>query len=183
MTDWLLVRNEYENTVDSLRAIAKRHGTNHTQIRKKVDLEDWVNDDRVSKVPNISNAHTKILGRVALRKIEEIKTELGEKYSPVDEPLIVMYAKNYERYLDLEQDLLKDGVIAYSVKTGAQYMSPTFTASLAVQKNLVTIANQLGLSIASRKKLNISFSKDEDSQTIFDFTKEINNDGFALNDI
>jgi len=184
MTDWDLVKKEYETTTDSLRAIAQRHGTNHTQIRKKADLGGWINKDRVSKIPSVSNAHNKILNRVALRKIEEIKEELGEKYSSVDEPLIVMYAKNYERYLELEQTLLLEGVIAFSPKTGASYMSPTFTASLAVQKNLVTIANQLGLSIASRKKLDITLGQKEDEgQSIFDFTSEINDNGFNVDEI
>ncbi len=183
MVDWELVKSSYENTSDSLRAIARQYGTSHTQITKKAELGGWLSDKRGTKVSAIANAHTKILGKVAMRKIEEVKTELGDKYSSVDEPLIVMYAKNYERYLELEMTLLTDGVIVTSPKTGAEYMSPTFTASLAVQKNLVTIANQLGLSIASRKRLNISFEKEDKSQSIFDFTAEINNDGFSLNEI
>ena len=184
MVNWEDIQKEYETTTTSLRAIARKYGTNHTQIRKKADLLGWTNKDRASKIPPVAKAHNKILNRVALRKIEELKEELGDKYSPVDEPLIVMYAKNYERYLELEQKLLEDGVTSVSPKTGAEYMSPTFTASLAVQKNLVTIANQLGLSIASRKRLNISFKKEDDSQSIFDFTSEINDNGdFSLNEI
>ena len=56
-------------------------------------------------------------------------------------------------------------------------MSPIFTASLAVQKSLVTIANQLGLSIASRKRLQLTFKKEDENQTsIFDFADSIDID-------
>ncbi len=63
-------------------------------------------------------------------------------------------------------------------------MSPLFTATLAIQKNLVTIANQLGLSIASRKKLGLNFKKEDEGQTsIFDFAKSFAMDDEDLDDI
>ena len=178
------IKKEVENTKRSYRAIAKEFGTNHTQIGILIKLHNWKIEHRVSKNSNIStteyNPHVAILGKTAIRKIEEIKKELGKQYSPVDEPLIVMYAKSYERYIDLESKLglSVDKIISISTKTGSEYMSPLFTATLAIQKNLVTIANQLGLSIASRKKLGLNFKKEDEGQTsIFDFAK-----GFAMDD-
>ena len=178
------IKKEVENTKRSYRAIAKEFGTNHTQIGILVQMHNWNVEHRISKNSNISTnetkPHTAILGKTALRKIEEIKKELGKQYSPVDEPLIVMYAKSYERYIELENKLGLgvDKIIAISTKTGSEYMSPHFTATLAIQKNLVTIANQLGLSIASRKKLGLNFKKEDEGQTsIFDFAKS-----FAMDD-
>lgn len=177
------IKKEVENTKRSYRAIAEEFGTNHTQIRNLIKIHGWNVEHRISKNSTVSTnenkPHNAILGKTALRKIEEIKRELGKQYSPVDEPLIVMYAKSYERYIDLEQKLGLgvDKIIAVSTKTGAEYMSPHFTATLAIQKNLVTIANQLGLSIASRKKLGLNFKKEEEGQTsIFDFAKEFSYD-------
>lgn len=184
-------KKKVEETKDSMRSIAKDHGTNHVSLKNFAEKHGWDMSHRVSKkVSKPHNPHNKILGTVALRKIEELKEELGDKYSPIDEPLIVMYAKSYERYIELEQDISINGVIAISIKTGAEYLSPTFTASLAIQKNLVTIANQLGLSLASRKKLNINFQKLNDKQSsIFDFAGAINEKitdaevGFNIDDI
>ena len=184
------IKNEVEKTNRSYRAIAEEYGTNHTQIRNLIKNHGWNVEHRVSKNSTISTSdakpHIAILGKTALRKIDEIKNELGKQYSPVDEPLIVMYAKSYERYIELEQrlGLGVDKIIAVSSKTGAEYMSPHFTATLAIQKNLVTIANQLGLSIASRKKLGLNFKKEDEGQTsIFDFVKELSTDDEDLYDI
>jgi len=186
-------KKKVEETKQSWRSIAAEHDTNHVSLKKFAEKHGWDISHRVSKkVSKPHNPHNKILGIVALRKIEELKEELGDSYSPIDEPLIVMYAKSYERYIELEQKItLSGGVTTFSVKTGAEYLSPNFTASLAIQKNLVTIANQLGFSLASRKKLNINFQKLEDKQSsIFDFAGAINektteNDevGFNIDDI
>jgi P27 family predicted phage terminase small subunit len=184
------IKNAVEKTKRSYRAIAKEFGTNHTQIGNLIKLHNWNVEHRVSKNSNISTPeakpHAAILGKTAVRKIEEIKKELGKQYSPVDEPLIVMYAKSYERYIDLESKLGLgvNNIISISSKTGSEYMSPLFTATLAIQKNLVTIANQLGLSIASRKKLGLNFKKEDEGQTsIFDFAKNFAMDDEDLDDI
>ncbi len=167
------IRNEVENTKDSYRKIAKRYGTNHTQIGKFVKKYGWNVSHRVAKISTVKPAHTSILGKIALRKIDEIKEELGSNYSPVDEPLIVMYAHNYEELLKITAEVKNEGYVLLSPKTGGRYLNPLFTAALAIQKNLVTIANQLGLSIASRKKLNMKLGRKEDEgQSIFDFAKE-----------
>ncbi|AXX89331.1 hypothetical protein CKA55_07445 [Arcobacter suis] len=177
------IKNAVENTKRSYRAIAKEFGTNHTQIGILIKLHNWNVEHRISKNSTVSTTeykpHVAILGKTAVRKIEEIKKELGKQYSPVDEPLIVMYAKSYERYIDLESKLGLgvDKIISTSTKTGSEYMSPLFTATLAIQKNLVTIANQLGLSIASRKKLGLNFKKEEEGQTsLYDFVPEFASD-------
>lgn len=190
MENFESIKNAVEKTKRSYRAIAKEFGTNHTQIGILIKLHGWNVEHRISKNSTISTNETKphaaILGKTAVRKIEEIKEELGDQYSPVDEPLIVMYAKSYERYIDLENKLglSVDRIISTSKKTGSEYMSPLFTATLAIQKNLVTIANQLGLSIASRKKLGLNFKKEDKGQTsIFDFAKSFAMDDEDLDDI
>lgn len=183
------IKKEVENTTTSFRAIGTKYKTNHTKIRTLIKKYNWNVEHRKPKEKEIialNNPHKSILGKTATRKIEEIKEELGSQYSPVDEPLIVMYAKSYERYIDLERrlGLSVDKIIAVSNKTGSEYLSPLFTATLAIQKNLVTIANQLGLSIASRKKLGLSFKKEDEGQTsIFDFTKDFSIDDEDLEDI
>lgn len=162
--------------------MAERYGCSPTAINKKAKKEEWPvyvprSDvlEKVSKKPP-AKPHEKILGSIAMRKIEELKNELGDNYSSVDEPLIVSYAKSYERYIDLEKRMAEEDVVNYSGKTGSAYLNPLFNAIQMVQKNIVTLANQLGLSIASRKKLGIHIGEKDGERTgsLFDIASSIN---------
>ena len=184
------IKKEVENTKRSYRAIAEEFGTNHTQIRNLIKLHGWKVEHRVSKNSNIDNLptdapHKNILGKTAIRKIKEIKDELGNQYSPVDEPLIIMCAKSYEEYIDLAMKVSIEGYTCISTKTGSTYLNPTFNAYQAVQKNLITVSNQLGLSIAARKKLGLKFDRPGQEQlSIFDIAKDLANASDEdLNDI
>lgn len=177
--NWEDIKKEVETTKRSYRSIAKDYGISYSTISKKAKKEDWKVDHRINKKVNksVDNPYIKVLGKIALRKIDEIKDELADKYSPVDEPLIVMCARSYEEYLQLAEMVSIEGHVLASPKTGAKYLNPTFNAYQAVQKTLITVANQLGLSIASRKRLGISFKKKEDeSQSIFNFVELLKED-------
>jgi len=179
MADWEAIRKEVEGSSASIRSIAKRYEVSHTSINKKIkngEFKRYIPAIKVSKkdMENIK-PHEPILGQIALRKIEEVKRELGKDYSNVDEPLIVMYAKSYERYIELEQKLVLEGYLAYSPKTGASYINPTYNILQMTMKTMVTIANQLGLSMISRKNLGLKLGKKEDEPSLFDFVDQINN--------
>lgn len=171
------IKDLVENTKLSYRKIAEQYGTNHTQIGKIVKKDGWNVEHRVSKNSIVIEPHKKILGPIAFRKMQEIIKELGNHYSPTDEPLIVMVARSYEEYIDLAEQVSKEGYTKQSPKTGATYLNPTFNAYQAVQKNLMTVSDRLGLSISARKKLGLKFERPEQEQkSIFDFAKEISND-------
>ncbi|NOX15972.1 MAG: P27 family phage terminase small subunit [Epsilonproteobacteria bacterium] len=178
MIDWDAIKDRVGGSSASIRSIAKEFGVSHTSINKKIksgEFKRYVPAVRVSTNSMEKKAHVKILGKIALRKIDEIKEELGEHYSPVDEPLIVVYAKAYERYLELETELSREDVISRSPKTLATYLNPKFNALQMTQKTLLTYANQLGLSMISRKNLNIKLGKKRgDQPSIFDFVADIN---------
>lgn len=176
---WESIKNDYQGSSVSVRALADKYSINRNKINKKRKEENWV-----KYVPSVGRAKSRtalsasdkaMLGPIAIRKIEEVIEELGNNYSPVDEPLIIVFAKNYERYLELEQTLADEGVVLTSEKTGGKYQNPTFTALQAVQKTLLTFANQLGLSMTSRKLLGIKLGSDKKSeQSIFDFVSDVN---------
>ncbi|WP_442765113.1 P27 family phage terminase small subunit [Sulfurospirillum cavolei] len=178
MIDMDALEKQVSGTSRSLRAIAKDFEMSHTQLNKIVKKMGWpryVPPTTISKSEmEKKGAHVEILGRTALRKIEEIKRELGDKYSNLDEPLIVMYSKSYEHYIDLEKKIAVEGYVVMSPKTGATYLNPTFSALQSVQKTLVTIANQLGLSMASRKALGLQLGDNtKKEQGIFAFIETI----------
>jgi len=179
MIEWSSIKLAVEGSSASIRSIAKKYGISHTIINKKIkngEFKRYVPVVGVSKNSmEKQRAHEPILGNTALRKIEELKLELGKHYSNVDEPLIVMYAKSYERYIELEMDIAVEGVTSVSPKTGATYINPTFNVLQMTQKTLVTIANQLGLSMISRKNLGLKLNNnDKDELSIFDFVDDIN---------
>lgn len=174
--DWLGAKFASEN------ALASHYGVSRQGISKKARKEEWGGFVPLSKKAPVTttsddatNPHDKILGKIAMRKIEELKKELGENYSHVDEPLIVCYAKAYERYIDLEVQMSLQEVVSTSTK-GGKYLNPLFNAIQMTQKTLVTIGGQLGLSIYSRKKIGIKLGEETDKGGgLFDFANDINN--------
>lgn len=173
--DWLGAKFASEN------ALASHYGVSRQGISKKAKKEEWGDFVPLSKkalvtttADGVTNPHDKILGSIAMRKIEELKKELGENYSHVDEPLIVCYAKAYERYIDLEVQMSLQEVVSTSTK-GGKYLNPLFNAIQMTQKTLVTIGGQLGLSIYSRKKMGLKLGEETDKGGgLFDFADDIN---------
>jgi len=179
MISWDDIKVRVEGSSASIRSIAKEFGVSHTSINKKIksgEFKRYVPATKSSTNSMEKKEHVEILGKTALRKIEEIKKELGKHYSQVDEPLIVVYAKAYERYLELEKELSSENVVSRSPKTLATYLNPKFNALQMTQKTLLTYANQLGLSMISRKNLNLKLGSKqrENEPSIFDFVADIN---------
>lgn len=176
---WEKIKEEYEGGPASVRSLADKYGINRNKINKKRKEEKWT-----KYVPSASSAknsvaqtasHVAILGTIAIRKIKEVKEELGEYYSPVDEPLIVVFAKTYERYIQLEQTLMTETIVLEGAK-GGSYLNPKYTALQAEKKTLLTYANQLGLSMTSRKILGIKLKDGKKSEkSLFDIADDINN--------
>ncbi len=157
--DWLGAKFASEN------ALASHYGVSRQGISKKSKKEGWGDFVPLSKKApvttnsgSVTNPHDQI-----------------ENYSHVDEPLIVCYAKAYERYIDLEVQMSSQDVVSTSSKTGAQYLNPLFNAIQMTQKTLVTIGGQLGLSIYSRKKMGMKLGEESDKGgSLFDFANDIN---------
>jgi len=177
--DWKSLRWDYENSKISMRKLSDKYGTYAMQISRESKRCGWekynpiktvvarYEDNKVVVNPN------GMLDNVAVRKIEEIVKELGDNYSPVDEPLVVMYAKNYQRYLRLENIVDQEGEVCMSPKTGATYMNPHFSALQAVISNMAKLGDKLGLSIASRKRIGMTLGMEEKTKSLFDFVSDI----------
>jgi P27 family predicted phage terminase small subunit len=180
--DWESIHKDWSGgKFASENALASHYGVSRQGISKKAKKEQWGDFVPLSKKApvatnsgSVTNPHDQILGGIALRKIEELKKELGENYSHVDEPLIVCYAKAYERYIDLEVQMSTQDVVSTSTK-GGKYLNPLFNAIQMTQKTLVTIGGQLGLSIYSRKKMGMKLGEETDKGgSLFDFANDIN---------
>lgn len=179
--DWERLENDYiAGNFTTKAAMAKHYGCSPTAINKKAKKDGWPEYEPSSGVlaevliKKLTKPHEKILGSIAMRKIEELKKELGDNYSHVDEPLIVCYAKAYERYIELEVQMSLQEVVSTSTK-GGKYLNPLFNAIQMTQKTLVTIGGQLGLSIYSRKRMGMKLGEENDKGGgLFDFADDIN---------
>lgn len=169
---------EYEGGPISARALALKNGIPRNKLNKIIKEENWTkyvpSASRAKKEVAQTASHAAILGAIAIRKIKEVKEELGEHYSTVDEPLIVVFAKTYERYIQIEQDLMLEKIVLEGAK-GGSYLNPKYTALQGEKKTLLTYANQLGLSMTSRKILGIKLGSDKKSEnSLFDIVNSVN---------
>ncbi|UFH59825.1 P27 family phage terminase small subunit [Sulfurovum mangrovi] len=182
--DWESMKWDYENTKCSFKKLGDKYNTYPMNVQRKAKDGGWVKfrpgakeiSQAVAKFDEKQSASSKptaFLGTVGARKIHEIVHELGLHYSTVDEPLVIAYAESYERYLRLAKEVNKEGEVLISPKTGGEYLNPKFNAMQSVKNDLIKFGNQLGLSIAARKKLFIDLSDKEEQKSIFDMAEEL----------
>ncbi|MFK5937713.1 MAG: P27 family phage terminase small subunit [Sulfurimonas sp.] len=176
--DWEFIRADFEETTKSIRLIARENNITHGAIQRmaKLNKDDiWSKFDPASVINDKALVASKnpILKKVALRKIKEIKEVLGDNLSPLDEPLIVIFAKAYENWIEFQIDIEEEGAIAISSK-GSEYISALKSLSKMEEKTLTTISNQLGLSISSRIRMGMLTKSDQPGSSLFDLNVEIN---------
>ncbi len=175
--DWENIKWEFENVKCTLDMLADKYGVYKMKISRKSRKEEWVKYRPATDNTN-ENAVTAVnpggvLTTVGVRKIQEIVSELGDLYSSVDEPLVVSYAESYQRYLKLVLIVDREGEVIMSPKTGGLYMNPYFSALQSVKADMAKLGDRLGLSIASRKRLNLNLSKEEKTKSLFDMVADI----------
>jgi P27 family predicted phage terminase small subunit len=173
--DWDFIRIEYEETTKSIRLIATENAITHGAIQRRAKKENWsrgsldvINDKSLTKASN------PILKRHALRKIEEIKNELGDNYSVLDEPLVIAFALNYQKWIATQEILLEENSIEVSSK-GSLYISPYENLAKMYENSFIKIAGQIGLSLASRKRIGVSTKSDSDEASLFEISGQLEN--------
>jgi len=172
--NWKHIKSEYEETLKSVRSIARENDIAHATIQKKAKKEEWIKLDENLIGDKDLITTSSFLGKTAIRKIKELISELGADYSSVDEPLIIMFASNYEMWIDLQIKLKETGITCTSPK-GGSYLSAEFNALKSVEKTLTNIANSFGLSLSSRKRLGINSNNNQNNNSsIFDLANAVN---------
>ena len=171
--DWDEIRDQYENTDLPVREIARRNDVTHGAIQRRAKKENWTRIDIDAVVTDKALVGKKgILGKVAIRKIEEVKEILGSNYSPLDEPLVAAFALNYEKWIAAQKIIQEEGSTAVSPK-GSVYISPYENLAKMYENTFTKIASQLGLSIASRKRLSLSTKSDTEDASLFDIAQDL----------
>lgn len=181
---WEDIKWEFENLKCTLDALEDKYGVYKMKISRKSKKEKWAKyvpstDNVTQKAVTVINP-SGILNTVGIRKIQEIVEELGELYSPVDEPLVVSYAESYQRYLRLVAIVNQEGEVNLSPRTGATYMNPHFSALQSVKSDMAKLGDRLGLSIASRKRLKLNLTKEEKTKSLFDLVADISEEDIEI---
>jgi len=172
---------DYENEGVSFKVLANRYGSNHTYWWRKAKKEQWVKYEASSKdvtktedkKPITQQSFDGILSTVAVRKIREIVEELGVHYSPIDAPVLVVYAKSYEYFIKLSKKVDDEGISLVSPKTGSLYANPNFNSWLAVGKNIASIGEKIGVTEAARRRIGITLGSDNKTESLFDFVDKM----------
>ncbi len=171
--DWENIREEYEGTDMPVREIARRNDITHGAIQRRAKKENWSRVDIDAVITDKALVGKKgILGRVAIRKIEEVKDILGSNYSPLDEPLVAAFALNYEKWIEAQKIIQEEGSTVMSAK-GSLYISPYENLAKMYENTFTKIAGQLGLSVASRKRLSLSTKSDTEEASLFDIAQDL----------
>lgn len=166
--DWETIRQLYEDTMIPIREIARQHGIVHGSIQRRAKKESWKRIDLDNVVMDKALVGKDgILSPVALRKMEEVKNELGDNYSSLDEPLVAAFALNYQKWIDVQKIILSEGSTMLSSK-GSVYISPYENLAKMYENTFMKIAGQLGLSLASRKRFSIDVSSKRNEVSLFD---------------
>ena len=171
---------DYENEGVSFQELKKRYGRNHTFWWREAKKEGWVKYEasrdvieKTEKKPISQKSFDGILSTVAVRKIKEIVDELGGHYSPIDEPVLVVYAKSYEYFIKLSKMVDEDGISLVSSKTGSLYANPNFNSWLAVGKNIASIGEKIGVTEAARRRIGITLGGGDKTESLLDFVDKM----------
>ncbi|PHR57274.1 MAG: hypothetical protein COA44_06130 [Arcobacter sp.] len=170
--DWIFIKSEYEETPKSVRLIASENGISHTYINKKSKAENWKKFESDSTIDTAAIYKKYKIGKVAIRKVQEVVEMLGNNYSPLFEPTILMFANNYELYLDMKTQLDKVGVLRTTSK-GTRIMSEEYKALAYIEKRLSELGIELGFTTAAAKKLGLVKSEDKTQSTVFDLNDKV----------
>ena len=175
---------DYENKKTSLSKLAATYGGYPVFWQREIKKGEWVKYKPPEKKGDINTITLSrfdgILSTVAVRKVKEIVEELGMHYNKIDEPMIIVYAKSYEYFIKLSRDVDSEGIALMSSKTGSFYSSPKFNAWLAVGKNIASIGEKLGITIAARKRIGIQLGADDKTASLFDFVDKMQDEKLAI---
>ena len=184
---------DYENTPVSLKDLSDKYGKYPMYWSRLIKKEGWKKysvvesyptvqkegeDNQEVEVRYVDELYLKYQAKhsgVAHRKAIEIVNMLGIHYSPIDEPMIMMFADLYEKYLILADIIKLSGDLTKNDK-GVEYNNPRFNNYLAVMERMAKIGDRLGISVSSRKRMGIILGAKDERKSLFDLIEDINSD-------
>ena len=168
---WTDVQEMYECSTNNVKAISEHFDIHPTGIRRKAKQQEWKKFEHDSLTDLELVTVNPIIKAVAMRKITEIREELGDHYRSIDEPLIVIFSENYQSWIEMKSEMNRTGLLIPGAR-GNVVMNPLFKAIKDTESKLLNYAQQLGISFASRKRLGRGETSTQ-TGSLFDLEAEI----------
>ena len=151
---WDQVKNDYEVFGLSFPLLAEKYGMHKRTISAKCKTDNW---QQLEKQVVLIAKQSGVVDAIVMRKASEIMEQMGDLLSPLDIPLVLIFCENWKLLLQMQANIAKNGYTDVTSK-GTTYLSADFLAKKQVEKTLGAMASQLGLSLASRKRMNVDIS-------------------------
>jgi len=172
------IKKEYETTKTSFKKLGEKHKIHYKKIERIAKKEKWIkykptqttnHTTPPQKTPKIS---PQILSNTQ-SVTDNIKTLLKAYHQPTDEVLILTYIDSYQNFLELQEQVKSEGKFIDSTK-GNIYMNPKYSALQMEKMNLIKIGKELGITLSSRIRLQLSLEDEESKEpSIFDIIQDI----------
>ena len=175
--DYTAIRAEYETTKTSFKKLGDKHNIHYKKIERIAKKEGWIkfapnpkiNHTTQTPNPTTTKNHTPTpQHNTRVEEItEDIKTLLKAYHQPIDNVLIMTYIDSYQSFIELQEEISKEGKFILSSK-GSQYMNPKYSALQMEKMNLIKIGKELGVTLSSRLRLKLDLEEREPFNSIFD---------------
>jgi len=181
--DYTEIKRAYETTKTSFKTLGETYGTHYKKIQRVAKKEGWV-----KYIPNPKTKPPKPQKRQISPQIitdtqsveNNIKTLLNANLYPIDEVLILTYIDSYQSFLELQEDVKKEGKFIDSTK-GNKYMNPKYSALQMEKMNLIKIGKELGITLSARLRLQLTLEgEDSKEPSIFDIIKDIMDEDISV---
>ena len=188
--DWESIKNDYKNTRQSLRTLAKTYNVHHTTISKKVKREGWTRIVKTKEVSTIVTKETtmlpfgeaysdetlvmklrdKVEGEWGLLFFDITYAEMKKKYWNYDYFALLLASNFYQDAMDARANA-PENFISISEK-GEEYISPEYNLHISATANFMKITKELGLNPLSRDKVSVKVVKKIKEGSLFDSTQK-----------
>ena len=88
--------------------------------------------------------------------------------SELDRAMLASYCRAYATIQTCENDIRKNGLVQTNQKTGARKPNPYVALQSQSMKDLKSLANDLGMSLSSRARMELNKQKDETPEDSFE---------------
>ncbi|MFC6181499.1 phage terminase small subunit P27 family [Lactiplantibacillus daowaiensis] len=88
--------------------------------------------------------------------------------SELDRALLASYCRAYATIQTCESDIRKNGLVQTNQKTGARKPNPYVALQSQATRDLKALANDLGMSLSSRARMELNKQKDETPEDTFE---------------
>jgi len=175
--DYENIKKEYETTKTSFRKLSEKHGIHYKTLERRAKKEGWkkFSPQKIKKPPKTSSLPIIKPNIItdSQRVTGDIKELLKAYHQPIDEVLILTYIDSYQSFLELQEDVKKEGKFIDSTK-GNKYMNPKYSALQMEKMNLIKIGKELGITLSARLRLQLKLEEEDSKEpSIFDIIKDI----------